>query len=424
MKKDVTTYQMTENAHSGLELELHFMPRFFVGNPGAMAPHVHRFYQIIWFRRGHGVHRVDFVDYPVADNTIFFIAPGQAHSFDGTRDYEGIIIHFNDSFMADEESSESVFLKYDVFNAYDALPYYRVTHEEAARLMTLVSGMNREYALTGAFAHKDYMQYLVRLFLIRVQRNGERSQKAKLYVNSVANRTFVRFRQQLEQHFHTVHTVKSYADMLNISSRALTNYVNQSTHCSPLQVINDRLVLEAKRQLQHSALSIKEIAYDLGFEDPSYFAKFFKRMTGRMPNEFRNHTYQTYIIQTKNNKKMKIAIPTAEGRLFPHFGKAPQVTVYDVEDSHVTAKEVLAAPEHAHGAMPRFLQGLGVTDVVCGGLGAGAVNLLNEMHIAIHGGAPAEEVDKVMNDYLAGTLVYGDATCHHDVCDGHGRHND
>ena len=74
--------------------------------------------------------------------------------------------------------------------------------------------------------------------------------------------------------------------------------------------------------------------------------------------------------------------------------------------------------------MPRFLQGLGVTDVVCGGLGAGAVNLLNEMHIAIHGGAPAEEVDKVMNDYLAGTLVYGDATCHHDVCDGHGRHND
>lgn len=424
MKKDVKTYQMAENAHSGLELELHFMPRFFVDNPGAMTPHVHRFYQIIWFRRGHGVHRVDFVDYPVVDNTIFFIAPGQTHSFDGLRDYEGVIIHFNDSFMADEESSESVFLKYDVFSAYDALPYYRVTHEEATRLLTLVNEMNREYSLTGAFAHKDYMQYLVRLFLIRVQRNGERSQKTKLYVNSVANRTFVRFRQQLERHFHTVHTVKGYADMLNISSRTLTSYVSQSTHCSPLQVINDRIVLEAKRQIQHSALSIKEIAYDLGFEDPSYFVKFFKRMTGRMPNEFRNHTYQAYIIQTKNNKNMKIAIPTAERRLFPHFGKAPQVTVYDVADNRIIGKEVLDAPEHAHGAMPRFLQSLGVTDVICGGLGAGAVNLLTEMRIAIHGGAPAEEVGKVMNDYLAGTLVYGDATCHHDACDGHGHHND
>lgn len=119
---------------------------------------------------------------------------------------------------------------------------------------------------------------------------------------------------------------------------------------------------------------------------------------------------------------MKIAIPTAEGRLFPHFGKAPQVTVYDVENNVVKNKQVLTAPEHAHGAMPRFLQGLGVTEVVCGGLGAGAVNMLKEMGIAIHGGAPAEDVDKVLIEYIAGTLVYGDSTCHHDACDGHGHH--
>ena len=72
--------------------------------------------------------------------------------------------------------------------------------------------------------------------------------------------------------------------------------------------------------------------------------------------------------------------------------------------------------------MPRFLQGLGVTEVVCGGLGAGAVNMLKEMGIAIHGGAPAEDVDKVLSEYIAGTLVYGDSTCHHDACDGHGHH--
>lgn len=420
--EDVKTYRIEENAHSGLELELQFMPRFFIGNPGAMEVHAHGFYQIIWFRRGHGVHHVDFVDYPVTDNTIFFIAPGQVHSFDGINDYEGVIIHFNASFMADEESSESIFLKYDVFNAYDSQPYYKVTHEEEERLMMLVREMNREYSLTGAFAHKDYMQYLVRMFLIRVQRNGERRQKTKLYVSSVADRTFVRFRQLLEQNFHTVHTVQQYADMLNVSPRTLTKYVSQSTHCSPLQVINDHIVLEAKRQIQHSTLNIKEICYDLGFEDPSYFVKFFKRMTGWMPNEFRNQTYQAYIINSKNKKNMKIAIPTAKGRLFPHFGKAPQVTVYDVENNVVKNKQVLTAPEHAHGAMPRFLQGLGVTEVVCGGLGAGAVNMLKEMGIAIHGGAPAEDVDKVLSEYIAGTLVYGDSTCHHDACDGHGHH--
>ncbi len=290
-KKDVQSYSIQENAHSGLELELHFMPKFFHENGcGSMPSHIHEFYQIIWFRHGKGNHRIDFTDYPVTDNTIFFVAPGQIHAFDGTGNYEGVIILFNASFLADEESSESIFLKYNVFNAYDSSPYYKVGNEEAERLMFLVNEMNREYTLTGAFAHKDYMQYLLRLFLVRVQRSGERKEEAKLYVSNIANRTFVRFRQLLEQNFHNVHTVQEYADMLNISARTLTKYVSQSAHSSPLQIINDRIVLEAKRLLQHTSLNIKEIGYSLGFEDPSYFAKFFKRQERIMPSEFRKES--------------------------------------------------------------------------------------------------------------------------------------
>lgn len=285
----VKTYSIAENNHSDLELELQFMPRFFADNPCCIDPHVHEFYQILWFRRGNGVHHGDFVDHPIRDNTIFFIAPGQIHSFDSKTDYEGVVIHFNASFMADEETSESVFLKYNVFNAYDSLPYYRISHEEESYLMTLVDEMNREYALTRAFAHKSYMRYLVRLFLIRVQRSSERKEMPQLYVSCIANHTFIRFRQLLEQNFRQVHTVHEYAEKLNISTRTLTKYVNQSSHRTPLQIINDRILLEAKRQMCHSSLSIKEIGYQLGFDDPSYFVKFFKRLTGKMPSEFRKH---------------------------------------------------------------------------------------------------------------------------------------
>lgn len=173
-KENVASYSIEENSHSGLELELHFMPRFFHENGcGTMAPHIHEFYQIIWFRHGQGTHRIDFVDYPVTDNTIFFVAPGQIHAFDGMENYEGVIILFNANFLANEESSENIFLKYNVFNAYDSLPYYKVSNEEAERL------------------------------------------------------------------------------------------------------------------LQHTSLNIKEIGYNLGFEDPSYFVKFFKRLAGSMPSEFR-----------------------------------------------------------------------------------------------------------------------------------------
>lgn len=421
-KDDVKTYAIGEDKHSGLELELQFMPRFFLDNSSnPMKPHAHGFYQIIWFRRGHGTHMVDFVDYPVSDNTIFFVAPGQIHSFDHNTNYNGVVIHFNANFMADEESSESVFIKYNVFNAYDSLPYYKITSEEELRLLGIVNEMNREYALTGAFAHKDYMQYLLRLFLIRVQRGGERKEMPKLYVTSIANSTFVRFRQLLEKNFRTVHTVQEYASMLNVSARSLTKYVHKSAHRSPLQIINDRIVLEAKRQLQNSTMSIKEISYQLGFDDPSYFVKFFKRLTGYMPSEMRIRAMSSTENSTNKtiNMQQRIAIPTAENKLFPHFGKAPQVTVFDVDNNKVVGKQVLTAPEHAHGAMPRFLQGLNVTDVVCGGLGAGAVKLLNEMGIAIHGGAPAIDVDELIGKFLDNAIVYGDSTCHHDACDGH-----
>ncbi len=116
----------------------------------------------------------------------------------------------------------------------------------------------------------------------------------------------------------------------------------------------------------------------------------------------------------------KIAIPTAEGKLWPHFGKAPQVTFFTVDDNNnIVGTSVMTAPEHAHGAMPRFLQEQGATETVCGGLGAGAVDMLQQLGIAVHAGAPVEPVEDVVKAYLNGTIVYGDVSCHHDNCEGH-----
>ncbi len=115
----------------------------------------------------------------------------------------------------------------------------------------------------------------------------------------------------------------------------------------------------------------------------------------------------------------KIAIPTNNGALWPHFGKAPQVTIVTVEDGQVKETIVLEAPEHEHGAMPRFIAAQGCTDVLCGGLGGGAVNMLNQLGIQVHAGAPAIPVQEVLAQYLGGTIVYGDGSCHHDGCGGH-----
>ena len=126
--------------------------------------------------------------------------------------------------------------------------------------------------------------------------------------------------------------------------------------------------------------------------------------------------------QRKNNiiiMNQKIAIPTCEGKLWPHFGKAPQVTIVTIENGQIKESQTLEAPEHEHGAMPRFIAAQGCTDVLCGGLGPGAVNMLNQMGIQVHAGAPELPIDGLLRQYLGGEIVYGDGSCHHDGCGGH-----
>jgi len=121
----------------------------------------------------------------------------------------------------------------------------------------------------------------------------------------------------------------------------------------------------------------------------------------------------------KNNIVMmnqKIAIPTCDGKLWPHFGKAPQVSIVTIENGQVKGIDQLDAPEHEHGAMPRFIAQHGCTDVLCGGLGAGAVNMLNQLGIQVHAGAPELPIEELVKQYLGGSIVYGDGSCHHDGC--------
>lgn len=95
------------------------------------------------------------------------------------------------------------------------------------------------------------------------------------------------FRKMVEEKLTSMHTVREYADKLNVSAKTLANSVVECTGKSPLVFINNRIALEAKRLLKYSNMTGKEVAYHLGFDDPSYFVKFFKRETGFLPSEFK-----------------------------------------------------------------------------------------------------------------------------------------
>lgn len=294
LRKTFSRYDMVCDAPSGSSgLEIIRMPYFFREKKGRETDfaHVHSFYEIIWFQEGEGVHHIDFNDYPVTSGNIFFISPGQVHSFDERHDQKGIVIKLCDEFLNADNNDETSYFKYSVFNSFDAPPYCHIGEDDTAKLLSIAGEMEQELRHAGAIGHKEYLQSLVRMFMITVKRSSKNNGDGKVInPNKTSHRTFLAFRRQLEANFRKYHTVKEYASLLNISTKTLTNYVAECSPYSPLEIINGRIALEAKRLLRYSNLMNKEIAFKLGFDDPSYFVKFFKRQAHCSPANYRNPT--------------------------------------------------------------------------------------------------------------------------------------
>ena len=220
------------------------------------------------------------------------------------------------------------------------------------------------------------------------------------------------FYNAVEKHFREHRDVGFYATQACLSTKYFSSVILQETGHPAAYWIHRKVIDEAQMLLHmRPDLSVQAIADQLGFNTQQTFSRYFRRETGLTPTEFRNNSQPI-------NMNQRIAIPSNEGILWQHFGKAPQVTIFNVEDGKIIDSKVLQAPEHEHGAMPRFLAEQGCTDVLCGGLGMGAVNMLNQLGIRIHAGAPELPVEQVMSMFLNGTIVYGDPSCHHH-CEGH-----
>lgn len=286
-------YNMVCEAPSGGGVEIVEMPAFFTEKKGIEADyaHIHNFYEIVWFKKGGGKHYVDFTEYPIEDNTIFFLSPGQVHNFDDSHCQTGYVMKICGDLLSEATGEDMTFLKYNIFGA-DSLPYHQIDEEDALKLDNIIKNMSEEIGESGCIGHKDYLRSLVKMLIIRIERGCRTQENRVLSLSKTSHKTFLMFRQELEKNYRTLHSVKDYAQLLGISTKTLTNYVNECSPLKPLEIINSRVIIEAKRMLRYSNLLIKEIGYKLGFEDPSYFVKFFKRETGMLPIDFR----ENYII--------------------------------------------------------------------------------------------------------------------------------
>lgn len=286
-KTKIQKYHLHKDEPEKLQFEIYPLQDYLVGNDEhTQKPHVHSFYQILWFMSGKGKHYVDFNEYEVDSNSLFFISKGQIHHFDDNN-YEGCIIHFNESFIAANENYINIFLEHNIFHSFEKEPLFQIKESDSKELQNIVTQMQTEVWTPNQFAHSEYLKVLLHLFLIIIQRFGIRKDCNGLTMNNPSHILFVKFRQLLEKNYRQVHTVGEYAGLLNVSSKTLTNCTKEIAHQTPLEIINERLSLEAKRLLAYSDKNVNEVGFELGFEDPSYFVKFFKRQTNILPGDFR-----------------------------------------------------------------------------------------------------------------------------------------
>ena len=162
-----------------------------------------------------------------------------------------------------------------------------IKESDSGELMLLIQAIENELTKGSCTGHAEAIRALVKLFIINIKRSCTGADTEILNPLKTSHKAFMRFRQLIEDNYCRLHTVKDYASLLNVTTKTLTLYVKECSSYSPLEMINYRIILEAKRLLRYSLLSVKEIAFRLGFEDPSYFVKFFKRIVKQSPADYR-----------------------------------------------------------------------------------------------------------------------------------------
>ncbi|MBU3028256.1 AraC family transcriptional regulator [Zobellia galactanivorans] len=284
-KYQIEQYHLHKRQPGKLQFELYDLNAYRKKSGDlAAVPHSHSYYQIIWFINEGGTHVVDFKKYDIKKNTVLFIAKDQVHAFDDNEDVQGWLIHFNESFF--KHTDVDMFLKFNIFHMLDK-PCYTIEKGVLNVASAYITLIQSELEQRDRFGYEDIIRFLLKSFLIQLERIHQKNDSAPIQLNSLYKRQFFEFKELIEVHFKKGLSVGDYASLLHISSKTLSTLTNTVIGKSPSQVISERTVLEAKRLVRFTSLQINEIAFRLGFEDASYFVKYFKRHLGQSPKSYR-----------------------------------------------------------------------------------------------------------------------------------------
>lgn len=246
-------------------------------NPAVPFPHKHNFYHLVFITKGSGWHEIDFKRHAVKSGAMFFMMPAQVHSWAMSKDTCGIVVEFENLSMF---SGDESFVLAEALRP--AASYQSLAGEKKKIIHELYQTMLEEYEAES----RDF-EILLRLNLAQLIILFSRFIKNTPVKVSRISKFRDEFNELIEKNYKTHHNVEFYAKAMGVATKSLTAKVNRNLGKNVREIIQDRCILESKRLLAYSDLSVSEIALELGFEDPNYFTRFFKLKTKTNPGKFR-----------------------------------------------------------------------------------------------------------------------------------------
>lgn len=246
--------------------------------------HRHDFYYILIVKRGLGLHEIDFTNYDINDHTVFIMRPGQVHYLNLKSKSSGYVIQFKTDFLYSHNTASHNHLSKLIQSNI-----YVLEAEGFGKIDNIVIEALKEYT-EKAKGYQEVLKANLSIFLIELLRQRQNKLILPVRVTPYAQEKLEHFLELVESNIFSHKQVSHYANLLHLSSYQLNAVTKSLLNKTPSEIINSYIILEAKRQLLSTSNQVSQIAYNLGYDDPSYFTRFFRRHTTSSPEAFRQNS--------------------------------------------------------------------------------------------------------------------------------------
>ncbi|MFI0431040.1 helix-turn-helix domain-containing protein [Mariniflexile sp. HMF6888] len=252
--------------------------------------HIQRlnYYSLIWIKKGNGTLKADFYEYDFNENMLLSFSPYQPFMLCAKTGIRGVVIHFHPDFFCIHKHHKEVACHGVLFNNIYNPPIVQIEEKATASFEMIIEQFKDEMKKPALAQYELLISYL-KIFLITASRlkTEQQTKLQKATTNNKEPFILQNLKNYIETHHKTKHSAREYADMLAITPKALTRLTKAHFNKTLTDLISERIIIEAKRELYLTNKTVKEIAYQLGYNDEYYFSRFFKNNADVSPQLYR-----------------------------------------------------------------------------------------------------------------------------------------